>query len=300
MRTKASELGDEFHRIQRGELASSTQTRLRELAGWGGYTSFLEPHALAVAADAGVHPIGQVVGLSAGLILRGYVRTTQPGQGRIRAGVARWREHSGPVRSWNALRQRALARLAEQATLLGADAVIGVVAERELDAGSEGDLAHGQMRFSGTAVRVDAWRHATRPPVLTLATASELWSMLRCGIEPAGIAGAFASVETLPSTTTVMATSRRWTTPSLELEDLTKAVYEVRRLALERIVADAGKLGADGLLGIELVLEGADFQRVRPPAMALSVHVLASAIRRVAPSPVRPEQVLAVSGGPRD
>lgn len=156
--------GAEFESIQRGELASSTEARLKELVDWGGSTSFLTPRALSVAAVAGVHPVGQVVGLSAGVLLLGYVRTTHAGQGRLRPGTARWREHSGPLKSWTALRKRALARLLRQATLLGADAVIGVEADRELDAAAEGSIGRAQMRFVGTAVRVEAWRRRTSPP----------------------------------------------------------------------------------------------------------------------------------------
>jgi hypothetical protein len=45
---------------------------------------------------------------------------------------------------------------------------------------------------------VRSWRRREAAPVLTLASMQELWAMLRAGIEPAGIAGGFASVETTP------------------------------------------------------------------------------------------------------
>src|SRR3954447_10187380 len=121
--------GPEFDRIARGDVPSSTEARLKELVGWGGFSSFMGPAALAVSADAGIEPIGQVVGLAVGPIRPGYIRTTRPGQGRRRVGAARWREHTGPVTAWTGLRQRALGRLAQQASTLGANAVIGVVAE---------------------------------------------------------------------------------------------------------------------------------------------------------------------------
>src|SRR4051812_3534214 len=88
--------GAEFDRLARGELASSTEARLKELVGgWGGFSSFMTPAALAVGRDAGIEPVGQVVGLSIGAVRQGYMRTTRPGQGRVRLGVARWREHMG-------------------------------------------------------------------------------------------------------------------------------------------------------------------------------------------------------------
>ena len=290
--------GPEFDRITRGGLASSTEARLQELVGWGGFSSFMSPAALAISADAGIEPIGQVVGLAVGSILPGYLRTTRPGQGRARVGVARWRERTGPLTAWTALRQRALARLTQQARILGAGAVVGILAEREIvkHDSLEESAAGGEYRFSGTAVRVRSWPR-TAAPVLTLASPQELWAMLRAGLEPAGIAGAFASVETLPSRATVAASlGRRRSTPNVELEDLTESVYEVRRLAMERLAADARGLKAGGLLGVDLKLEDADRGRLRH---TLSVHVLASAVRRARRTTLEPEPVLTLSDGAR-
>ncbi len=286
--------GPEFDRIARGDLASSTETRLEELVGWVASSSFMTPAALAVCADAGIEPIGQVVGLAVGSILPGYVRTTRPGQGRRRVGVARWRERTGPLKGWTALRQRALGRLTRQARILGANAVVGVVAERtmkELSSPEEAG-AGGQFVFSGTAVRVRGWADDA-PPVLTLASPQELWAMVRAGVEPAGIAGAFASVETLPSRATM---SRRRTTPNVELEDLTRSVYEARSLAMERLQVDARALKADGLVGVNLELEEAHHGRLK---MTMTVHVLASAVRRTRRASLAPAPVVELSGDAR-
>src|SRR4051794_31777981 len=166
--------GPEYDRIADGGLASSTEARLKELVGWGGFSSFMGPAALAVSADAGIEPVGQVVGLAAGPIRPGYIRTTRPGQGRRRVGVARWREHTGPVTAWTGLRQRALGRLTKQASTLGANAVIGVAVERVAGAHEVPEDAGmvGQMLFSGTAVHVRSWKR-DRPPALTLASPQE-------------------------------------------------------------------------------------------------------------------------------
>ena len=289
--------GAEFDRIARGELASSTEARLKELVGWGGFSSFMTPAALAIAQDAEIEPVGQVVGLSIGAIRRGYLRTTRRGQGRVRIGVPRWREYTGAQASWTELRRRALARLRQQATMLGANAVVGVSAERELESFDAEGIQTGHMRFFGTAARVRAWSRDTQP-VVTLASPQELWSMLRAGLRPVGIAGGFAAVETLPSTATVFASlARPRRTPNVELPDLTESVYEVRRLAMERLVADARSLEADGLLGVDLKLEGDDVGRSRLPGRTVSVHVLASAVRRTRAAVVGPEPVLTVSDG---
>jgi uncharacterized protein YbjQ (UPF0145 family) len=294
--------GAEFDRIARGELASSTEARLKELVHWGGFSSFMTPSALAASADAGIEPIGQVIGLSAGTIVTGYQRTTRPGQGRHKLGQPRWREHTGPVTSWTAMRRRALARLRSQAEMLGANAVVGVVVEREFESGEEKiaeEIPTGQLRFTGTAVRVRALRRVTSP-MLTLASAQELWAMLRAGVQPAGIAGGFANIETRPSKATVVASvARRRATPNVELEDLTRSVYEARRLAMDRLVADARELKADGVLGVDLQLEGAETDEARIPALTLSVHVFASAVRRTGAAGAGPEPVVALTDGAR-
>lgn len=297
----ATGFGEEYARIGRGGLASSTTARLDALTGWGGFSSFMSASALAVAADADVTPVAQVVGFAGGDIRRGVIRTTRPGQGRLRIGTARWRERSGPVQSWAGLRRRALGRLSQQAALLGANAVVGIRAERRVERPDRtldevGEL--GRWQFLGTAVRVGGLR--TDTPVLTLASAAELWALLRAGLAPAGVAGGFASVETLLSRQSMAATRRSARRPNVELGDLTEAAYEVRRLAMERLQADARTLGADGLIGVELHLDGLDGPRVGPCAPTLSVHVLATAVRRVRPRSVDPTPVLGLSDGARD
>lgn len=107
--------------------------------------------------------------------------------------------------------------------------------------------------------------------------------MLRAGIEPVGLAGGFASVETLLSRGSSRALGRSGRTPNIELEDLTEAVYETRRLALARLSADAKSLNASGLLGIDLEMDEPERGRELGEHFVLTAHVLASAVRRVRP-----------------
>jgi uncharacterized protein YbjQ (UPF0145 family) len=290
------ELGAEYDRLARGELASTTEKRLKELLRWEGFSSFMTPAELAVAGDADIEAVGQVVGLCGGLVTRGILRTTRPGQGWARVGTPRWRERTGPVTAWAGMRLRALDRLAQQARMLGANAVVGIAGERWLDhedEPEEGGVA-AQVSFSGTAVRVRAFR-TKEAPVLTLASAQELWAMLRAGVEPVGIAGGFASVETSPSAATVAASAGSGLGANVELDDLTASVYEVRRLAMERLVADARGLKPDGLLGVDLDLEGIEPRRSGLPKLRLTVHVLASAVRRRHASASSPSAVVGLA-----
>jgi uncharacterized protein YbjQ (UPF0145 family) len=222
-----------------------------------------------VAQDCGVTPVAQVVGLSMGEPREiAALRATGPRQGRWRPGMPRWRENKAEVEAWDAVRRRALERLSEQAKLLRADAVVSISARREHEE------AMGVV-FTGTAVHVaDRRDPKDAKPLLTMASASELWQLLRAGIEPAGIAGAFASVETTRSTATRLARLG----PNVELSDLTTAVYEARRLAMDRLMSDARRLKADGLLNVDLThLHDAGG---RQPGVRTTAHLLATAIRR--------------------
>jgi uncharacterized protein YbjQ (UPF0145 family) len=141
-------------------------------------------------------------------------------------------------------------------------------------------------------VRIDGWQRdqGTRP-VLTMLSASDLWCLRQAGCEPAGIAGAFLSVETQATSSTVMSgLGGRKRVPNREFKDLTASVYEARRLALERLTRDARDLDATGLLGIDLVHQHRSGGSL--PGLHITVHALADAIRRVGDSRLEPGALL--------
>lgn len=261
-------------RILSGGLAASTNTRLRELLDWGGSGAFMEQDEILAGTSVGIHPIGPVLGIATGgaPIIgptgAAYARETKASAG---PKAHNWREDQRLVRSWETVRKRALGRLTLQAEMLDASAVIGVRGHRE----------GGSLRFTGTAVRIDGWGGRCSKPPLTSADGVQLTAMLTAGVEPAGVAGGFASVQTIPSRTTgrILRGGPRWS--SFELEDLTGAVYEVRRLALSRLVADARGFDAHGVLGVDLAVEHAGSGRSRSSPWTVTVHVIASAVRRV-------------------
>jgi uncharacterized protein YbjQ (UPF0145 family) len=282
----------EIDRIAKGGLASSTEDRLKELLRWKGFTSFLSPSAVAVGGDLRIVPVAQVVGLSDGVLREGFRRTTSPGQGRARAGRPRWRERTGPIRSWDTVRARALGRLQRQAELLDANAVVGLTPRRRAAGPTESDHARVEYVFTGTAVRIEGLRRPSdAPPLVTLASVQELWRLLQAGLEPVGVAGSFASVQTTVSGSSLaVATGMRRRTAGVELEDLTKSVYEARRLALERLRADARGLGAAGLIGIDMEHQHRSGGKL--PGLEITIHLLATALRRSAASGLAPKPVM--------
>jgi uncharacterized protein YbjQ (UPF0145 family) len=282
----------EDQRIAGGALPRAAETRLKELSASGRFTSFLSPRALAATADAHIEPLGQVVGFSSGLMRVGILRTTRPGQGRPRPWTPRWRERSGPVESWDTVRKHARRRLAEQAKLVGANAVVGVSARRD-EHGSIDVRREIELELAGTAVRLPAkWRERDAEPLLTLASAQELWALLRAGIEPVGIVGSYAAVETSPGLATASASIG---TANAELPDLTRAVYEARHLAMGRLGADARGMEASGVIGVDLH-DRHERGSGRLPALHVEVHLLGTAVRRRRPGRIEPDPIVRVGG----
>ena len=292
---RADSWSEELERIAAGGLATSTEDRLEDLLKWKGFTSFLSPSAVAVAADLHLTPIAQVVGFSGGILREGVLRTTKPSQGRARLGRPRWRERTGPILSWDTVRRRALERLSRQAQFLDANAVVGLTAQRKSPERWD-EEPRIEYAFTGTAVHVDGLRRPRdAPPLVTLVSTQELWRLLQAGVEPVGVAGSFASVQT-----TVSFSSQRLGTgmgrwaPNTELEDLTKSAYEARRLALERLRADARGLNAGGLIAIDM--EHGQRTGRGLPGIEITVHLLATALRKRAESGLEPKPVMRLRG----
>jgi uncharacterized protein YbjQ (UPF0145 family) len=76
---------------------------------------------------------------------------------------------------------------------------------------------------------------------------------------------------------------------------LAESLYEMRRLALDRVRRDARGLGADGLLGVRLDLDH-DAPSRTTRRLSVTIHVLASAVRRVRRSALAPATVVSLAG----
>jgi uncharacterized protein YbjQ (UPF0145 family) len=261
----------EIERIIAGGLPNSPEARLAELRG-GAFSSFLSVNEFAVAAELGMRPIAQVVGASGCRLATGVTRTTRPGQGRARIGAARWLENDGTSRSWTAARERALGRLRKQAESVGANAVVGLRVERRDTTMSE--MPALELIFTGTAVDWPESKYGD--VVLSMLPLQEHARLVRAGVEPVGIAGATANVHVRLSNETAWALANNWRwARNRPLDELTEGLYEARRLALERLRADAARAGATGVLGADLSHRS---ERVGSQ-FHVTLHLMATAIR---------------------
>jgi uncharacterized protein YbjQ (UPF0145 family) len=232
-------------RIEAGGLPLAAEERLRQLASVEGkpglFSSDLSVQEFTLLAGFGVQPLTQVMGSS--IYNVGWQTTyyNVPTEVSVLSGA------------YNECRRLALSRLLEEAQLAAADAVVGV----KIVEGSH-DWAARAIEFIavGTAVRLAAhMRHPDGGTVLTDLTGQQFVQLCKVGVRPIGIA-AHTSVHYVPASwQTQQATSGGWgggSWANQELVDFTRGVYAAREKAVGAATTQARKLGADGLVGVQI------------------------------------------------
>ncbi|HZQ89292.1 MAG TPA: heavy metal-binding domain-containing protein [Gaiellaceae bacterium] len=233
--------------LERGELPLRAQQRLGEIGktSAGLFTSDLSVGEFALVDAIGLRPLAQVMGSS--IYHVGWQQ--RPGGFGMQAGGMSL-ELTVVSEAWNTARLRAFARLEQEATLVGADAVVGV----RLTVGSH-DWAAGAIEYVavGTAVRLDAAERAERP-VLTDLSGQDYWKLWRAGYRPLGVVGASTVHYIVAGWATQRAQSGMFASwANQELQDFTRGVYDARETALGRMSAEARRHGAAGVVGVSIV-----------------------------------------------
>ncbi len=147
-------------------------------------------------------------------------------------------------------RENAMARLEEEAALLDADGVVGV----RLDVGGH-TWGRGWWSLPPTEPRSARWTGATsttgpdRRPFTSDLSGQQFWTLLRTRCRPLELAMGNC----------VYHVGRRGFRQSLgqfgknvELPNYTQALYTARELALERLQAEAVRVGANGIVGVDV------------------------------------------------
>ncbi len=140
-----------------------------------------------------------------------------------------------------AARERALLRMEEEASLLGANAVVGVRLQLE-----ESNESH-QMAFSafGTAVRIRNLVKTNKPIVCTV-SGQEFVKLLAQGAMPIGMSMGIAVFYQYSSRTDMRQTRSFF---NQEVPVFTEAIYHVQRRAMNHLHSNLNELNASGLLG---------------------------------------------------
>ena len=203
------------------------------------FTSDLSVNEYYLLEQAGFEPLGFVMGSSFYHI--GIQWTIQPFQNYELDVLTQALYHA---------RENAMARMEEEAAILDADGVVGVrleVGQRTLD--------HGMAEFTamGTAVRaLDRDRDFRKPdgrPFTSDLTGQQFWTLLRTRCRPVELAMGNC----------VYHVGRRGLRQALgqfgqnvELQNYTQALYTARELALERMQDEAKRVGANGIVGVDV------------------------------------------------
>jgi uncharacterized protein YbjQ (UPF0145 family) len=170
-------------RVASGGIPLRAEERLAEAAGDHRrlFTSDLSVPEFLLGRDAGCEPISQVMGSSVLHV------------GQISDYKGKTAEVTTLTSAHRHARQAALERLRQEATLVGADAVIGVhLRERMITMGARGkggDDGGEVLEFTvvGTAVKAPWINHPEGKPVLTDLSGQDLWALHHDGFEPCGI-----------------------------------------------------------------------------------------------------------------
>jgi uncharacterized protein YbjQ (UPF0145 family) len=219
-------------------LPKDALRRLSELQGKDAlFTSDLSVNEFLLIKEAGFHPRGLVVGSSIyhiGLTTKSWSAS---------------QEVQSLTQAMYAARELAMARMEEEATVLGADGVVGV----RLDVGFY-EWGRGTAEFLaiGTAVSAEDggnWKTPEGRPFTSDLSGQDFWTLLQSGHAPLGLV--------LGTCVYHVAHQRMFQAignigQNREMGNFTQALYEARELAMERMQDEALKLKAEGIVGVQI------------------------------------------------
>ncbi len=219
-------------------LPKDALRRLSELQGKDAlFTSDLSVNEFLLIKEAGFHPRGLVVGSSIyhiGLTTKSWSAS---------------QEVQSLTQAMYAARELAMARMEEEATVLGADGVVGV----RLDVGFY-EWGRGTAEFLaiGTAVSAEDggnWKTPEGKPFTSDLSGQDFWTLLKSGHAPLGLV--------LGTCVYHVAHQRMFQAlgnigQNREMANFTQALYEARELAMERMQDEAIKLKAEGIVGVQI------------------------------------------------
>ena len=280
--------------IEAGGLPLAARERLAKLgeAPAGFYSTDLTTSEFLLLREAGFRPITQVMGSCFYNV--GWQYT--PGGFGYGFGSGQIFELDAPTQAWQEARRLALSRLAEEARLAGADAVVGVRIER-----GAYEWARGLIEFIavGTAVSCERFEIGDEKPVLSNLSGQDFAKLYASGYWPVGIVAG----------TTIIYAMTGWSqqvnagwmfAQNQELPDFTHGVQAARAAAMQRVHAQASQLGRPaGVVGMRFELETAEVERQRGgdtkvTDMIVIVHALGTAIVELENHPAPPAVTLAL------
>lgn len=275
--------------LEAGGIPPAARARLDDLRSRGGrfFTSDLTVNELLLTRHAGFRPLTQVMGscfynigwqsMPMGMGVGGGIGAFGYSIGSYDAGQTL--ELTTQTDAWNEARRLALARLAKEAKLAGADAVVGVRLKR-----GAFDWAAGLVEFTafGTALCSDRYELGEEP-VLSNLTGQQFAALFEHGWWPAGLVAA--------STVSYVMTGWRQQSraggffsglQNQELTDFTQGIYDTRSQTILRLNRQAHELEAHGVVGVEIDQAHHERERdaggVKYTDLIVTMHVIGTAV----------------------
>jgi uncharacterized protein YbjQ (UPF0145 family) len=152
-------------------------------------------------------------------------------------------------------RRLALKRLAEEASLVGADAVVGVhLRDRMITMGARGkggDDGGEVLEFTvvGTAVKAPWITHDPGAPIVTDLSGQDLWALYQDGYEPCGFLFEFCRYHVWHVTSDVSSNQGAY-----ELGQASDAVEKARSIAANKLLKQAAQHEAEYIVGSDLTV----------------------------------------------
>ncbi|MDH2445208.1 heavy metal-binding domain-containing protein [Amnibacterium sp. CER49] len=205
------------------------------------FTSDLSVNEFLLVKQAGFRPVGLVLGSSV------Y---------HVGLQLGRWSRNMELDTLSQAMyhaRELAMTRMEAEADRLGADGIVGVRLEIEFkEYGS--DLA--EFVAVGTAVVGEEappsgrWRNNRSLPFTSDLSGQDFWTLIQAGYAPLGLV--MGSCVYHIAHRGVLATLNAVGT-NTEIPQYTEALYDARELAMGRMQAEAERLAAEGIVGVQLL-----------------------------------------------
>jgi uncharacterized protein YbjQ (UPF0145 family) len=271
-------------------LAASERLEAFRRSGTRFFTSDLTVNELAVTTDLGFRPLTQVMGTC--FYRTGWQSYPWGTAGGRWLGAGGWGaggrgetfELDQQTGAWNEARRRALARLAQEARLAGADAVVGVHLRRR-----HHDWAAGLIEFVvvGTAVRSERFRLEGDEPALSNLSGQDFAKLVRHGFWPVGlVAGTTVAYVATGSGQQWRSTGLFSSMQNQEMPDFTQGLYDARALAMTRLSQQARAVHAHGVVGVSIERSHQEIEQdrgggTRYTDLVIELHVLGTAIVEV-------------------
>jgi uncharacterized protein YbjQ (UPF0145 family) len=266
--------------LARGGIPLRATERLAEEAGPGRklFTSDLSVNEFLLVKDAGCEPIAQVMGTSIFHI------------GQIPDYKGKTAELTVISDGHRDARALAIARLREEAKVVGADAVVGAhIRDRMITMGARGkggDDGGEVIEFTvvGTAVRAPFLVHPPGEPIVTDLSGQELWALVMEGWEPCCFLFEFCRFHGWHVTASAGGFG--------ELTDARNVVEQAREIAANRILAQATAKQAEFVVGSDLSIKVKEvpcgYAKCTRDDLDVDVSWFGTGIRRLAgpPTPV--------------